>query len=185
VVPSSDDSRDFFYEVHVWGTHQKYALEKYAWYPGHYVAGGSYVIYDLRGYHTDPEIVELRHSNVVASRFEMVKNRGARGSRLPSNLCVRLSDGSRGCFFSQYPTSEPTDPAVHTAVNFLSSSDCLTSVFVATRHKPVRLSSLNSSEREGVREADVKEDKGWQDRQVYEHVPLTAIPVAGTTISLG
>uniref|UniRef100_A0A0G4GDC8 Uncharacterized protein n=1 Tax=Chromera velia CCMP2878 TaxID=1169474 RepID=A0A0G4GDC8_9ALVE len=30
VVPSDDDSRDFFYEVHAWGTHQKCALEKRA-----------------------------------------------------------------------------------------------------------------------------------------------------------
>uniref|UniRef100_A0A0G4IFQ4 Uncharacterized protein n=1 Tax=Chromera velia CCMP2878 TaxID=1169474 RepID=A0A0G4IFQ4_9ALVE len=175
-VPSGDDSRDFLYEVHAWGTHQKYVLEKRAWYPSHYVAGGSYVTYDSRGRRTDPEIVELRHSNVVASGFEMVKNRRARGSRLPSDLCARLSNGSRGCFFSQYPMSEPTDPTVHAAVNFLTSSDCSTSVFAATTHKPVRLSSLNFSEREGVREADAKEDKGWQDRQVYERVPLTVVP---------
>uniref|UniRef100_A0A0G4GQN4 Reverse transcriptase Ty1/copia-type domain-containing protein n=1 Tax=Chromera velia CCMP2878 TaxID=1169474 RepID=A0A0G4GQN4_9ALVE len=175
-VPSGDDSRDFLYEVHAWGTHQKCALKKRAWYPGHYVAGGSYVTYDSRGRRTDPEIVELHHSNVVASGFEIVKNRGARGSRLPSDLCARLSNGSRGYFFSQYPTSEPTDPAVHAAVNFLTSSDCSTSVFATTTHKPIRLSSLNSSEREGVREADAKEDKGWQDRQVYERVPLAAVP---------
>uniref|UniRef100_A0A0G4HWB8 Integrase catalytic domain-containing protein n=1 Tax=Chromera velia CCMP2878 TaxID=1169474 RepID=A0A0G4HWB8_9ALVE len=175
-VSSGDDSRDFLYEVHAWGTHQKCALEKRAWYPGHYMAGGFYITYDSRGCRTDPEIVELRHSNVVASGFEMVKNRGARGSRLPFDLCARLSNGSRGCFFSQYPTSEPTNPAVHAAVNFLTSSNCSTSVFTATTHKPVHLSSLNSSEHEGVREADAKEDKGWQDRQVYERVPLTAVP---------
>uniref|UniRef100_A0A0G4IA92 Integrase catalytic domain-containing protein n=1 Tax=Chromera velia CCMP2878 TaxID=1169474 RepID=A0A0G4IA92_9ALVE len=76
-VPSGDDSRDFLYKVHVWGTHQKCTLEKRAWYPGHYMAGGSYVTYDSRGRRTDPKIVELHHSNVVASGFEMVKNRGA------------------------------------------------------------------------------------------------------------
>uniref|UniRef100_A0A0G4HVD1 Integrase catalytic domain-containing protein n=1 Tax=Chromera velia CCMP2878 TaxID=1169474 RepID=A0A0G4HVD1_9ALVE len=174
VLPGLRDSDTIKYEVHTWGTYQRCVLSRRQWAPGYYSSGGAYVTYDTRAKKREAELVELLHDKVVASGFEMDSCRGGRGFRLPSSVCSALSSGVQGCSFGQYPGAFERDPAVASAVAFLSFVK--TSVHAATTHQPVSLKHLSSSEKELVCFADRKEDEGWLTREVYQRRIISEVP---------
>uniref|UniRef100_A0A0G4IAC4 Reverse transcriptase Ty1/copia-type domain-containing protein n=1 Tax=Chromera velia CCMP2878 TaxID=1169474 RepID=A0A0G4IAC4_9ALVE len=62
VLPSDGAAEgDVWYEVHVWGSHQRCTLSHRQWAPGYYSSGGRYVLYDKRASKHVVEIVELSH----------------------------------------------------------------------------------------------------------------------------
>uniref|UniRef100_A0A0G4HH11 Integrase catalytic domain-containing protein n=1 Tax=Chromera velia CCMP2878 TaxID=1169474 RepID=A0A0G4HH11_9ALVE len=178
VLPGPHDSDTIKYEVHAWETYQRCVLSRRQWAPGYYSSGGAYVTYDTRAKKRKAELVELLHDKVVASGFEMDSCRGGRGFRLPSSVCSALSSGVQGCSFGQYPGAFEHDPAVASAVAFLSFVE--TSVHVATTHQPVSLKHLSNSEKELVLElvsfANRKEDEGWLTRKVYQRRIISEVP---------
>uniref|UniRef100_A0A0G4IDL2 Reverse transcriptase Ty1/copia-type domain-containing protein n=1 Tax=Chromera velia CCMP2878 TaxID=1169474 RepID=A0A0G4IDL2_9ALVE len=175
ILPSDGATEgDVRYEVHAWGSHQRYALSCRQWAPGYYSSGGGYVLYNKRASKHAAEIVELSHGQITAAGFEMERSRGNRGFRLPPSLCSHFASGSDGCHFYEYPGARLSDPSVASAVAFLASIDL--SVRAATMHQPVNLKHLCPASRQLVCFADQKEDQGWIDREVYIRTPISEVP---------